>query len=473
MAESGDAMKEQQPSEAVSSPSKRKIFQEGWNALKKITSPVKESFGLGNPYPSHRQLTRREFLKEGAAVVGTAALVGAGLYSASQSPEAKTRYDAYPKPEGIPDDILTKEELQESGITVYQTKDTQLYLRRGIFDLPLFKDANERRIKGVVISLVDSDSLSWNSTSKLPSDARAIWQGMWTHPSEYPEDHWKELEKYAQDMVDRHQEIITLTQEQQRLYEARFRNMIEYGEAVLKISSETELPAAVLESARRIIKEANESLEDLLGGEMHKQFLDNLASEERQLNKFKHEQEILQDRGAAIEYMANKGDAQGLHIDTRKRKPPAYIRYRGDSPSKKMASMFHDNPQWHNKVYLYLCVKGEGLKPRPEDSYPAPDWFQTRTYRRDDKDYDVVPKELDRSVVGFFIRHEVSHYEPRTDQPPHNEHDADHLALDSISKAYDKYEETGDTQGYPFVFVTGKEITITRNMKQQQPVKAV
>lgn len=49
----------------------------------------------------------------------------------------------------------------------------------------------------------------------------------------------------------------------------------------------------------------------------------------------------------------------------------------------------------------------------------------------------------------------------------HNERDTDHIALETILKAWKKYQETGDTIGYPFVFVTKEGITITKNITKQ------
>lgn len=138
-----------------------------------------------------------------------------------------------------------------------------------------------------------------------------------------------------------------------------------------------------------------------------------------------------------------------------------------------MASAFHDNPEWDGKVYLYLCVRGQSLKPNPADSYPTPDWFQTKQYEHGMDDYDVIPKGRDRSTAGFFMRHEASHYEPNLILPSHNEHDTDHLALDGIHQAWEKYQASGDTSGYPFVFVTDKGITITKNLADKQPVETV
>lgn len=304
MAEPGDSMKEQLPQE-VRSAFRREVLQKGWHAVKNVlANPVKKSLGLGNPYPSDEQLSRREFIKGGAAIAGTVAALGGGVLAAGsaisraykESPQGRAQYDAYPKPEGLPEDILTKEELQKAGITVYQTEDTQLYLRRGIFDFPLFRDAREKRIKGVVIALVDSDSISWNSTSQLPMDARAVWQGRILHPSEYSEANWDELKKYTQDMIDYHQKRLDLTQEINSLQELTFRDMIKYGEIVLKTSTEEELPEDVLEQARKIVNDATDALQDFLSDEKQKVYREMVLSEERRINEFKNELEIFQDR---------------------------------------------------------------------------------------------------------------------------------------------------------------------------------
>ncbi len=150
-------------------------------------------------------VSRRRFIRKlakGVAVVAT--LATGGLFVAQNRKNDqptqldKTSYDAYPKPEGLSDDILTKGELQKARITVYQTPEVQLYLKRGALDIPIFKDAANLQNNGLTISLIDNDRISWNAASRLPDDARSVWQAVYREkdPKQWSENYWQDLKRY-------------------------------------------------------------------------------------------------------------------------------------------------------------------------------------------------------------------------------------------------------------------------------------
>ncbi len=122
-----------------------------------------------------------------------------------------------------------------------------------------------------------------------------------------------------------------------------------------------------------------------------------------------------------------------------------------------------ENPQFANKVYIYLAVGGD-LKPDPGESFPNPHQFEKhKSSLLGSIAYDR--KSMTKSR-GFVLNHEIHHYNPLGDA--HGELATDLLTVDHIAGAWRKYQETGDTAGYPFVFVTNKGITITADLHQNQ-----
>lgn len=217
--------------------------------------------GLSKSKPgfnSPADLGRRKVLKGIAGVLAGIGLGGVGitLLSSEKNPSI------VPQPEGLPEDVLSEKELKQARITIYQTPQVQLHLRRSALEIPLFKDVlrgkyayrgeEMGKLDGLVIALVDSDSLNWDAISNLPDDARLIWQDSEMHPSEYTETEWQEIIKSKQD---------------NGIY---LRNLL--------LSSRQE-------SERKKIQE--------------------------EIDKIKIELEIFQDRPRAISYLASHGDDTG------------------------------------------------------------------------------------------------------------------------------------------------------------------
>lgn len=267
----------------------------------------RELRGGGGSKPRHESdspenPTRRNLLKGFAAAIGLVAVAKAGLTLLSSQEAART--------ENLPEDVLSEEELKQAHITIYQTPQVQLYLRRSALEIPLFKDVlrgkyayrgeAEENLDGVVIALVDSDSLNWNAISNLPDDARLIWQGGELHPSEYTESIWQKIIRSKQDD------------------EIYLRN--------LRLSSRQE-------SERKKIQE--------------------------KLDRIKLELEIFQDRSQAISYLASHGDSNGRFFIAPKINPEDVIkekdRYGEKQYQRRLETVQH--PEWRDKAYLFFCSR--------------------------------------------------------------------------------------------------------------------
>lgn len=399
----------------------RRVFTKGWDTLKhQIARPFKDSLGLGSRYPTYRQLDRREFLKQAGAITGTAVMVGTVLYQVGRA-----QYDAYSKPEGLPEDILTKEELAKAGITVYQTPDVQLYIRREALEIPVFKDAAKKRIDGLTISLVDHDRISWNAVNKLPYEARKAWQDVNPHPKQWKEPYWDNLVKYFKDKRDWYGKTKELTSEILGLDEELFN--IDMRKIELLIGA-----GADLEEAMRLQREREELAVKLRL--LRSQQIESALIGEHKLNELLDV--AVGPRDKAIEYFAENG------------RDDSYV----------TGQILKPNKSFRRKAFIYVCV-GKDQKPSPDQSLPNPDWFVIEG--------ENGPVYLGENNSGFTLRHEIGHYEGKrqeSDNEKEREDEADELAYVGIAKAWKQYQETGDTSGYPFVFVTDEGITITKNI---------
>lgn len=121
------------------------------------------------------------------------------------------------------------------------------------------------------------------------------------------------------------------------------------------------------------------------------------------------------------------------------------------------------NPEFERKVYIYLAVGGD-LKPKPEESYPNPKQFGR--YRNSLWGSFGYDRRLTSESLGFILNHEIHHYNPLGNN--HGEFETDLLTVNHIAGAWKKFQETGDTTGYPFVFATDKGITITADLRHNR-----
>lgn len=183
---------------------------------------------------------------------------------------------------------------------------------------------------------------------------------------------------------------------------------------------------------------------------------ESLAFSSKDMERHKEKAEVLKDRDKAIKYYLDQGDANGQFIQ------PEYALLKNDedvnpdSPLWRRAQFVRNMKQWHNKVYIYICVGGD-FQPKPEDSYPTQDRFENFSFAMP-YGYDVGEKE-GKFLVGFTARHEAFHYNP--DGEPNDEYHADHGALDSITEAFDYYKESGDSSKFAFVFASKRGLLIT------------
>lgn len=76
----------------------------------------------------------------------------------------------------LPADILSEQTLQQSNIRVYQGKETQLYLRSNIFDIPLFKDARDGKFAGLSIVLVNAGTIAPENLQDRPNEVTGHYQ---------------------------------------------------------------------------------------------------------------------------------------------------------------------------------------------------------------------------------------------------------------------------------------------------------
>lgn len=395
-----------------------------------------------------RKMTRRQFGKDLAKLGLVGAALSTGVVSARDlMPEAEPKPKEYPRPTELPADVLTEEELKKAGIKIYQTDSIQLYLRRNALEeIPLFKDAAGGK-EGVVISLVDHHSLSWNAVEKLPQDARLIFQTVFPHPSEYSEHDWQELREYLR--VNREDDLDRIPSWQERLdeldsgeLEKQTREKLDQ----LRKSLEEGKPSfwqKVEPSYSEEIEEAEKKLAKILSGEERERIQGILEFSQQSVAKANI---ILGDRKQAIAYRAQEEGPLGVHTRAKSLQDqnPKSI----DSPSHRRRLIFVQNhPQWLAKRYLYISVGGES-RPHPLQSYPLPE-FSGGYY------------ELPDTHPGFITHHEVAHY--KEDEPwVEGEDETDRIAYERLMKAWQKFQETGDTTGYPFVFVTPEGITITK-----------
>lgn len=330
-----------------------------------------------------------------------------------------------PIPEDLAKDLLTEEELAQHNIQINQGDGTKMYLKRSALEIPLFKDASEGKIGGVVISLVENEVITWNSVNNLPQNARLALQSSLTHPKDYPESFWEQEKTYARDSLKMSQ------------------NYIDKLRAKL-ISGDPQMTP--------------------------NQIRETIVSQERHTEEMKKTLQLLENRDAAANLYADRSSAIGMYTDTYWAKEflnhPRFLLAIQDLPptKQKMVVELLNHPEYHEKVYLYMVTEGF-VKPNPTVSYPGPQTMENNpTDTSGGKiSYHVFTKL--RGLIGRVIRHEIGHYfRPGN---PANEYDADSYSYDTTAKA-SQLALTGDTSGYPFVFVNEKGITVTKNLDRKE-----
>lgn len=419
--------------------------------------------------------TRRAFLR-GAAKggLGLAAAVVTGAIPDVFPYEKNTllnysparKQNLPPRPEDLPDDVLTEEELKTMNITINQTERVQLFMRRSSLDMQLFKDAAEGANGGVVISLVDSESLNWDAIDKLPPDARLVWQSLDDHPLERPERYWQELQKYTQE-----QEAYLINNG--KYLEERLGRILsgeaekDAGEAIAlyqriiariraREGPMSEEIAEEVKKATDSLNYWNDQLEEIKSGLAEAETRKRIADNIKDLEENEKDKRALQNETERIERFAQKGDANGQFIDgpklnelDTKHAPTATWGKRLEYVKKQ---------GWTKKKYIYICVGGP-FNPDPKHSYPTPsDFKEGHEEVKKTMGYHVLTKSGD-FLVGFTLRHEIGHNQVEGKTKNEEESSADSWALVSIAAS----AKSGD---YPFIFANEKGLTFT---KRQMP----
>lgn len=118
---------------------------------------------------SSQEYSRREFL----SFLPRAGLLLNLFHSSNILNSSRRQYF-----DGLPQDVLSDEELKKFNIRICSTLNTQLYLRPSALNIPLFADARGGVIDEAVIAFVDDNYLTYDSTRELPEDARMLWDAV-------------------------------------------------------------------------------------------------------------------------------------------------------------------------------------------------------------------------------------------------------------------------------------------------------
>lgn len=332
-------------------------------------------------------------------------------------------------------DAYSQTELAQLQITIYPTEQVDLAIRQPLpsQDFQLFQALQEQQISQVVVSLVDADYLSWSAIDQLPNDARGAWYNNTRHPRRYADFEWQARQQYYDQLV---------VGSHLRINDAK--------------NLSTTIDKRLVRSGQKVLQtKANGLSKTLIGGYWQAE-VEDLSKDKVDLDQLLNLQQQLVSH---YQYLA----------DVYKDKESA-INYELEEAQKSVAGRFIRNktivdglPQ--TSVYIYLAV-GEGSKLSPEGSFPGPDNFQLRSPSA--KGY-IVEVPHANHYLGYALRHEFSHW--NNPDKSNSETVTDQLAYDSIVKAWDRYQQTGDDSGYPFVFVTKNGLTYTKDLGSANNLK--
>lgn len=347
----------------------------------------------------------------------------------------------------LPADTLTEEELRAANITIYQTPITQLYLRREALKIPIFQDAANGKLDGVVISLVDHDRLSWAAIDKLPDDARLIFQALESHPSEWSEKSWNDVKRYTQEVIEFEQHY-----HQQRVKDLA---ILLNGEEEANVKKRLSFYQKWEEPDKIAHYEAE--LTKILNGRRETQIRELIAQSEKDIKEAEDASVAAQGAGAQavihFEYYG-VGIVNGMLIQARREMYESRRRIFALDEKNMRAKILSSHPEWFNKAYIYLAVRGGSL-PHPSQSFPGPSQFTLYTS-------DKPRVFAERVLPGFIFRHEAAHYENDSDNKEERERMANLIAYERLMEAWKNYKENGDSSGYAFVFVNFTGVTITQ-----------
>lgn len=156
----------------------------------------------------------------------------------------------------------------------------------------------------------------------------------------------------------------------------------------------------------------------------------------------------------------------GYHITTNKAFIETLIQvHKSVNPEnpiiQRLKDFINKSPELLDRVYLFVASSDKFHVADPSQSIPDPSILveiagtnsESESYRYNSVDY-----------PGIVLLHEVCHYAPQSG--PLNEYKTDTKVNESITKAWQKFNEAGDTTGYPFVFLNKNGMTITKHLRE-------
>jgi len=268
--------------------------------------------------------------------------------------------------------------------------------------------------------LVDSPVLSWNAGKKMSSEVREVWHKYRLHPSEYTEEYWERQEEFKSGIIQIEEEQIEFWKEQ-----------------IEKFAKDHE--------------------------EQRKRYEQYIADSQKRIEEYEQGLLMLKDRPLAIAEEAEKRGPEAIFI-----RPDQLPRLTEEDQKKypefmQRVKSLQNDPAFKNKAFILMAV-GQKLMPHPSQSYPQPEQFEEWPWlpflREQGKEKDSH-RWSDPFTAGTTLRHEVFHYQG-VDKESVEEYETDTKMFESIEKAWEKYQETGDTSGYPFIFETEEGMTFTK-----------
>lgn len=403
--------------------------------------------------PFGENTSRRGFLSRLVkGSIGAAVLV-------SPIPSGRSNED-----EGLPSDILTSEDLKKNRIRINNSKETELFLRKEIFDFDLFRDAKEGKIDEVIITLVDDDSLSWNALGKLDDKfAQTLGQVISEDPDVYVRENYGDIREGGErDLENAQKSYNTALEDMKLLNEGQLHIRIEGEIKNLEdnISSKMGESAFGKKVIGNMIENQKKRLERIENGSERKNLTEKI---ELSLKRIEEAQELLANTATeedAKEYFGSKSSTYGRIV-----KAPGGFDFNNsnrfsDRQREMGESLTELDSAWTKKVHIFISVGGE-LMPKPEQSFAQPDWY-THYPPSINPDAYIVDLKESKAVGSYVLRHEVSHYD---DGKLLDEGITDKRALDSIAKASGRYKKNQDTGGYAFIFKNKHGITFAENAR--------
>lgn len=366
-------------------------------------------------------------------------------------------------------DTLTSEELAANRIRIINSKDTELYLRNEVFDFELFRDAKEGKIDEVVITLVDNDSLAWNAFGEIDDEfVRTLGQSIARDPEKYVDENYESIREDSLSTLESTQKSYQRALSDLKLLndgeliptiEEEIRKLEEEGLA--KITNK--IGRELIENQIKAMRERIQRIED---GSERDILVDSIEKNRVTIERTQELLDNTNDRESAVNYFSNNSSTYGQIVKANNGidfSNSDRFTQRQRNLGEKLDSM---EPNWKNKVYVFISVGGR-FTPKPEDSYPDPDWYEmydnsAHFFAFLNPEAYLVDMAHTRAGAPHILRHEVSHYREGKLAP---ERETELRALASMTKASNRYRQEGDSGGYAFVFKNKHGITFAKDAR--------